>query len=58
MDLNKLYSNHQIALMRAASANSRKISELHLGEACDYAARIRALRAQLGASPPRLGVVS
>lgn len=58
MDLNKLYSNHQIALMRAASANTREISDMHLGEASDYAARIRVLRAQLGASPPALGVVS
>lgn len=56
MDLNKLYSNHQIALMRAASAGTREIADAYLSEACDYAARISALRARLGANPSAAGL--
>ncbi len=49
MDLNYLYSRHQISLMCAMRAASPEARCAHRGLARAYAERIRALRRSLGA---------
>lgn len=58
MDLNTLYSKHQISLMRAAAAGNRQSATAHLDQALNYASLIRMLRGQLGATALPPGVIS
>lgn len=49
MDLNRLYSEHQLLLMRAAEAGSRPARTRHLAAAGDFARSIRNYQAAQGA---------
>ncbi len=49
MDLNYLYSRHQISLINAKAATSAEARLAHLGLAKDYAARINGAHRLLGA---------
>jgi hypothetical protein len=53
MDLNSLLADHQISLMRARDADAA-VRCSHRQAANDYAIRIEALKAQLGATFPTL----
>ena len=44
MDLNELYSRHQISLINAAAAPSEAARSAHLERASRYAGRIKAVR--------------
>ncbi|MDP3905627.1 hypothetical protein [Novosphingobium sp.] len=50
MDLNSLYSSHQVALMRAAASGCRSLGGVHLAAAEALAARIACFQDRLGAS--------
>jgi hypothetical protein len=50
MDLNYLFSRHQISLMRAAGAASAEARHAHRGFASHYAARIDKLQQTSGAT--------
>lgn len=49
MDLNYLFARHQISLMRAQDAGGCEARIAHNRLADEYAARIEAAKAQLGA---------
>ena len=51
MALNYLLHRHQISLMRTRSGACPSARAAHRGLAVGYAARIQALRADLGATP-------
>ncbi|URW74546.1 hypothetical protein M9980_08125 [Sphingomonas donggukensis] len=48
MDLNYLYSRHQISVMRAAAATTREARSSHRGLAAGYARAIHDQRARFG----------
>ena len=50
MDLNYLLARHQISMMRADAADTREARHAHRDFAKHYAARIKALQQDLGAS--------
>lgn len=50
MDLNHLFSRHQISLMRADTAACSEARHVHLGFASHYAAQIAKLQQESGAS--------
>lgn len=49
MDLNRLYFDHQISLMRATSARDRHAREVHLDEAAILAEHIEIFQRRRGA---------
>ena len=49
MDLNYLFSRHQIALMQAEAADTCEARGVHRGLVKEYAARIEALQRLAGA---------
>ena len=49
MDLNRLYSDHQISLMRATFARDRHVREMHLDEAAIFAQHIERFQRGRGA---------
>ncbi|MCB2073279.1 MAG: hypothetical protein H6917_06945 [Novosphingobium sp.] len=54
MDLNRLYSLHQLALIRAASSDDANERKHHNAEADSIAARISDFQLGLGADSTRL----
>lgn len=54
MDLNRLYTAHQLELMRAAMSNEADERELHNARADHIAERIIHLRTEAGAKGARL----
>lgn len=50
MDLNHLYSQHQLALMRAVATTSRLARTKHLAAAGAFANRIRNYQVSVGAA--------
>jgi outer membrane lipopolysaccharide assembly protein LptE/RlpB len=50
MDLNKLYFQHQIALLAAAGETEAAAQEARRAEATDIARRIRAIQSRSGAA--------
>jgi hypothetical protein len=50
MDLNRKYSDHQKAVMRASEAHSDVTREGYLGDASDIAAQIGEFQRKLGAA--------
>jgi hypothetical protein len=52
MDLNYLLHRHQVSLMQASTAESPEARSSHRGLVRAYAAGIRTLQLELGASAP------
>ncbi len=50
MDLNKKYSDHQKAVMRASTAPDKQAREVHLGDASNIAGQIEGHQLNLGAA--------
>lgn len=51
MNIDRLLSSHEIALVQANAALSREAELAHLGRARCYAQRVRALRAAFDTAP-------